>query len=34
MTGELPMSKDGDINYALGLSCAYAAERLAASWRI
>ena len=24
MTGELPMSKDGDINYALGLSCAYA----------
>ncbi|HSY18192.1 MAG TPA: alpha/beta hydrolase-fold protein [Candidatus Acidoferrales bacterium] len=24
MTGELPMSKDEDINYALGLSCAYA----------
>jgi S-formylglutathione hydrolase FrmB len=24
MTGEAPMSKDGDINYALGLSCAYA----------
>lgn len=24
MTGELPMTKDEDINYALGLSCAYA----------
>jgi len=24
MTGELPMTKDGDINYALDLSCAYA----------
>ncbi|HEV2691675.1 MAG TPA: alpha/beta hydrolase-fold protein [Verrucomicrobiae bacterium] len=26
MAGELPMSKDEDINYALGLSCAYAAR--------